>query len=711
MGSAVGTTARGRTARSRTARATLGVDTGGTFTDVVLADEEGDLRACKSVTTPRDHAVGVLKGIRKSGISGAALRSITYGTTIGLNAIVTRNGARVALLHTAGFRDLLDMGRAWRPHHDCVNPRYLRPHEERPIVPRRFRRPVEERVLADGTVLIPLSDERSDDLGRQLDRLVAEGIESIAVCLLHSYKYPDHERRVKAFIEARYPQLSIDVSSDVCPYPKEYGRTMTTVLNAFIRPSMQRAFEGLERKLLEWGYCGQTWIGTNQGGMTTIGEAKLRPVLTLGSGPVGGVLGAKRLAAGLQLENVITLDMGGTSADVSILSDGQMARTRELEFEHDIICTVPVIDVRSIGAGGGSIAWLDPAGAMNVGPQSAGSDPGPACYSRGGTEPTVTDAWLVLNVLSAAEPLGGEIRLDAARARTAMRRIAEPLHVSVEEAARLIVRVAANNMAELIREMTVYRGLDPRDYALIAFGAAGPLAAAAIARELEIPTVWVPSLAGAFSAYGLNQADFVCERTRPVMGVLQELPEVSLTETFSALAEETVARIREHGIARRDISVAMSFDGMYVGQSWELTTQLPPLPETGVGQSLTAAFNDTHELLRGYKLDQMPIRILTARVTGFGRRAARNGRKRAGVAGAEGRASQPGKGALIGRRPVWFGSRVLETPCYRVRALKPGNVVAGPAVLHDENFTVLLQPGDEGHIDEQRNCRIAIERG
>ncbi len=710
MGGSAGPTARARKAPSPTAHATLGVDTGGTFTDVVLADAQGELRACKSVTTPRDHAVGVLKGIRKTGVSGEALRSITYGTTIGLNAIVTRSGARVALLHTAGFRDLLDMGRAWRPHHDCVNPRYQRPHEARPIVPRRFRRPVEERVLADGTVLIPLSQESWDDLQRQLDRLVDEGVESVAVCLLHSYKYPDHERRVKAFIEARYPQLSIDVSSDVCPYPKEYGRTMTTVLNAFIRPSMQRAFEGLERRLAEWGYRRQTWIGTNQGGMTTIDEAKVRPVLTLGSGPVGGVLGAKRLANGLQLDNVITLDMGGTSADVSILNDGQMARTRELEFEHDIICTVPVIDVRSIGAGGGSIAWLDPAGAMNVGPQSAGSDPGPACYGRGGTEPTVTDAWLVLNVLSAAEPLGGEIRLDAPRARAAMRRIAEPLHVSLEEAARLVVRVAANNMAELIREMTVYRGLDPRDYALIAFGAAGPLAASAIARELEIPSVWVPSLAGAFSAYGLNQADFVCECTRPVMGVVQELRDATLAETFSALIGETVERIREHGIPRRDISVALSFDGMYVGQSWELTTQLPALPETGVGQALSAAFNDTHDLLRGYKLQEMPIRILTARVSGFGRRAARHDREGARAGAADGRASSPPKGALLARRPVWFGASVLDAPCYRMRALRPGNVVAGPAVLHDENFTVLLQPGDEGHIDERRNCRIAVPR-
>jgi N-methylhydantoinase A len=681
----------------------VGVDTGGTFTDVILSDAEGRVTAHKSATTMPDPSEGFVRGISKAGVTGAEIDSITHGTTIGLNAIITRKGAKVGLVHTEGFRDLLDTGRAWRPVEATVDPRYRRPHEERPIVRRKLRRPVKERMLADGTVLFALDTEARENLLAHVRDMVQDGVESIAVCLLHSYKFPEHEQQIRALIATEYPDLPVDISSETCPYPKEYGRTMTTVLNAYIRPITERYVSSLQQKLAEDGYDHPIWIATNQGGMTTGEVSKSKPVLTLGSGPVGGVLAAKRYSELLGLPNLITFDLGGTSADVSIITGGEMVMARELVFEHDIITTLPVIEVSSIGAGGGSIASLDPAGGIHVGPQSAGGNPGPACYGRGGEEPTVTDAWLLQNILSSEQPLGGEIVLRRDLAEAAMTKIAEPLGMDVTEAARVIGRVANSNMAELIRRMTMYRGLDPRDYTLLAFGAAGPVPAAAIARDLGVGQVVVPGLAGGFSAYGLAQADFTTEETAPIMGLLGELDEDQLRRTFADLTERALATVAQHKISREDSSVVLSFDGMYLGQSWELTAPIGRLPDAGAIEALVESFHQTHELLRGYRIEDMGIRILTARAVAYGQRA------RAQLPEIEAGTTEPPADALLGRREVDFDAVTAEAGCYRMEALKAGNEIAGPAVLHNENFTVLVSPGDRCRIDAHGNCFLTIE--
>lgn len=680
----------------------VGVDTGGTFTDVILSDREGKVSAHKWPTTVPDPSEGFVRGIAKAGVSGEEIDSITHGMTIGLNAIITRKGAKVGLVHTEGFRDLLDTGRAWRPVEAIVDPRYRRPHEERPIVRRSLRRPVRERLLADGTVLTEFDQESRDSLLANVREMVDAGVESIAVCLLHAYKFPQHEREIRELIEAEFPEIPVDISSETCPYPKEYGRTMTTVLNSYIRPITERYVSRIQKRLEEDGYAAPIWIATNQGGMTTGEVSKTKPVLTLGSGPVGGVLAAKRISEQLDLPNLITFDLGGTSADVSLITDGEMVRARELVFEHDIITTLPVIEVASIGAGGGSVAWLDPAGGIHVGPQSAGGDPGPACYGRGGERPTVTDAWSVQNILSPEQSLGGEIQLRTDLAEEALEIVAEPLGLSVKEAAQVVSRVANSNMAELIRRMTIYRGLDPRDYTLLAFGAAGPVPAAAIARDLGVERIVVPSLAGGFSAYGLAQADFTTEETAPVMAPLDSLDETWMRNVFAELSERALETVEQHGMRREDSAVALSFDGMYLGQSWELTAPIGELPNEGPLDTLVEAFHETHQLLRGYRIEEMGIRLLTARAVAYGQRA------RAELSEIESGGAEPDAEALIGEREVEFDTGAESARCYRLEALSAGNEIAGPAVLHNENFTVLVPPGDRCRIDAQGNCHLTI---
>ena len=680
----------------------VGVDTGGTFTDVILSDSEGRVSAHKSPTTVPDPSEGFARGIAKAGVKGGEIDSITHGTTIGLNAIITRKGAKVGLIHTEGFRDLLDTGRAWRPVEATVDPRYRRPHEERPIVRRSLRRPARERMLADGTVLTEFDQASREALLADVREMVDAGVESIAVCLLHAYKFPQHERDIQALIEAEFPAIPVDISSETCPYPKEYGRTMTTVLNSYIRPITERYVSRIQARLKEDGYEAPIWIATNQGGMTTGEVSKTKPVLTLGSGPVGGVLAAKRLSEQLELPNLITFDLGGTSADVSLITDGEMVMARELVFEHDIITTLPVIEVASIGAGGGSIAGLDPAGGIHVGPQSAGGDPGPACYGRGGERPTVTDAWAIQNVLSPDQSLGGEIELRIHLAREAMETVAEPLGVDVKEAARVVGRVANSNMAELIRRMTIYRGLDPRDYTLLAFGAAGPVPAAAIARDLGVERVVVPSLAGGFSAYGLVQADFTTEQTTPVMAELETIDEAWIRSVFAGLAEQALVTVEQHGMRREESSVALSFDGMYLGQSWELSAPIGELPVEGLMDRLVESFHETHQLLRGYRIEEMGVRLLTARAVAHGQRA------RAELSEIPGGDPAPPREALLGEREVDFEEMTATARAYRMESLLAGNEIAGPAVLHNENFTVLIPPGDSARIDSRGNCHLKI---
>lgn len=684
----------------------IGIDTGGTFTDLTVYDrQEKTITSYKSLTTPWDFTAGCLRVLRKCGAAGSEIESIVHGTTVGINAVLTRQGAVVGLLCTDGFRDLMDKGRGWRPVAATVDPRYLRPHEARPLVPRRLRRGIKERLLADGTPLIPLDEESLEEARAEIRSLKAQGVESIAVAFIHAYKFPQHEQRIRDLMREEFPEILVDLSSEVCPYPKEYGRTCTTVLNAYIQPMLHRYLDSFVNSLSHFNFDSRTqplWIMGNQGGIISVETAKERPALTLGSGPVGGVLGAKKYAELSGNKNIITFDMGGTSCDVSILTDGQMVFSREFQIEWDIISALPIIEIKSIGAGGGSIGWIDEAGALHVGPQSAGSSPGPACYGRGGAESTVTDAFAVLGIIDPRVPLGGEVTVDVTLAEKAMGRIGGPLGLAPLAAARLIYEISKNNMAEAIREMTVYRGLDPRDYTLLAFGAGGGIQATAIARELGIRRVVVPAHAGAFSAYGLLSADLLFEATQPVMRTLDSLEEEHLVSLYHRLVAECLRQMRAYGYAEERSVLELSFDGWYHGQSWEITTIIPAPQGPGFKEELARSFHRTHHLLRGYQLPDTPITFLTARARTFCPleeiqlpEIARGG-------------ESPPSPALRGYHNVHKGERWEQVPNYRYEELLAGNRIDGLALISADNFTVQLLLGDRCQVDLWGNCIIEV---
>ena len=482
----------------------LGVDVGGTFTDLVLHEVESNrLEFAKTPSTPADQSEGVTTGalqlVNRLGISPQAIAFFIHGTTVATNTLLERKGARTALIVTRGFRDVLQIGRQDRPDlYDWT----IRRTE--PIVPRRLRFEVTERVLHTGEVIEPVSDA---DVAGIVRRLEEEQVEAVAVCLLHSYAHPAHERQVGEAIRKALPDITLSISSEVAPEFKEYERMSTASINAFVAPVMERYLRSLQAGIEAQGIDSDLHIMQSNGGTMSADAAVEKPVHTILSGPAAGVIGSVGLAAQAGELNTISVDMGGTSFDISLCYQGEVRRTQDSEIDR-LPIKVPMVDIHTLGAGGGSIAWIDPGGALRVGPHSAGAAPGPACYGQGGAEPTVTDANLLLGRLSPDAFLGGLMKLDIGLARDAVRdRIAEPLGLGIEEAAEGIVRVVNAGMIKGIRVVSVAKGYDPREFTLVTFGGAGPLHAAELASELNIPKVLVPIAPGVTSALGLLMAD------------------------------------------------------------------------------------------------------------------------------------------------------------------------------------------------------------
>jgi len=669
----------------------IGIDTGGTFTDLVVA-EGGRVRvATKSLTTHGDLPSGTLNALGKAGVDGEEVERIVHGTTVALNAILTRRGAEVGMITTTGYRDLLDMGRAWKPLEAVTDPRWRRPHELRPIVERHRRRTVQERVKADGGTVITLDE---GDLLAAVEGLVDDGCESVAVCFLHSYKHPGHEQRAAALIRERFPRLSVSTSADIAPFPREFNRFSTCVLNAYAQPLMDTYTSALEARLRDSGHSAPLMFMTNDGGLSAPEEATARPVTTLNSGPVGGVMGAEMYSRRLGIPNLVGFDMGGTSTDVAVVADGRASTKRELELEFDLIAGLPVLEIHSIGAGGGSIASLDAAGGLSVGPQSAGSKPGPACYGRGGELPTVTDAFLLLGMLDPEVALGGEIKPDVGAAEGAYATLADKLGATALELAVAVAEVAVNNMAEAVRQLTVYRGADPREFGLLAYGAAGPLAATQIARTLQMPRVVIPALAGVFSAFGLLGAKVFEEEVTPVMAVADE-----------GLAADLFARLRESGarlgaVAKgEDFHLEFRVDAMYAGQRSELEAMIDPSHPEPLAH-LKQAFGEAHRRQFGYSLPA-EVYVSTLRTRAV-EAAARE------ILPPELEVRQEGgpKGA---RDIVIGGRRQVDVPVYDAAALAPGQRVAGPAVVEASSYTAVFGPGDVAEINSVGDIVVEIQ--
>jgi len=677
----------------------LGVDTGGTFTDFCLLDEaSGGLTVAKVSSTPDDPARAVVEGIGKLARTGALkpeeVRFLIHGTTVATNALLEGKGAPTALITTQGFEDVLLIGRQSRPK--------LYDHWARrptPIVPRRRCFGVPERVLYTGRVLKELDKERAEAVIREIRD---QGIDSIAVCLLHSYANPAHEVELGRLIARIHPRAMVTLSSQVLPEYREYERMSTICINSYVMPKVNAYVAHLEEKLKEMGVASELYIMQSNGGVITARTARESSARTALSGPAGGALTGAYLARRLEEPNLITIDMGGTSSDICLIRDSRPSQTTEAEIEGYPI-RLPMIDINTIGAGGGSIAWIDPGGALRVGPQSAGADPGPVCYGRGGTEPTVTDANAVLGRINPAYLLGGEMSLDLERAKGAITaKIAEPLGLDLMKAAEGIIQVVNANMIRGIRRVSVERGHDPRDFALVPFGGAGPLHGVELAQALNMTRVIVPAHPGIASAFGMLSADVRHDYVQTLISTLDQVEPAKLEAIYTDLEDQARRQLDREGFSGSSVSLLRSADMRYPGQSYELNLPFPGGPiRDGTAAELTAKFHLSHSQAYGYAREGEPVELVNLRLVGLGLLPSTE----IGWRAAGGRAEpEP-----MTRRQVRFGRQEHPTPIYLRDDLPPGRPIPGPAVIEQLDSTLVIPPGFTAVAEPLGN--IIIESG
>lgn len=680
-------------------RYSLGIDTGGTHTDFILVDRKtGQTWTTKVPTTPADPLKGILRGVERlltqSNGKISELDELVYGTTIVTNMLVQHQEVRTALITTHGFRDVLEIGRAYR----TGNIYDIQFERQPPLVPRRLRMEVTERINFRGEVLEPLDEENCRAVVRVLKRY---GVTSIAVCFLHSYVNPQHERRARAIIEEEYPEAHVSLSCEIHPVFREFERTSTTVVNAYVTPRMVEHLEDFERRTMERGLRSRLYTMQANGGRATFRAACRRPVHVTNSGPIAGAIAGAYVARLAGFLNAITLDMGGTSCDVALIDEGRLIYASESRVEGYPV-QIPTIDLNIVGAGGGSIAWLDKGLSLRVGPSSAGADPGPVCYGIGGTRPTVTDANLVTGRLNREYFLGGEMRLDFKAAEAAICDcIALPLKMATLEAARGILEVANATMIRAIRLVSVERGYDPHDFALIAFGGAGPLHATWLAKELEIPVVIIPRYPGNTSALGLVLADvrhdYVATRIRSLDAVSPQEVEA----TFEELEAEAQLQLTEEEIPRERWQLTRSCDLRYFGQAYELN-----IPVEGGFQTpedvkrIGGAFHDSHRRTYGHAMEGDPIDVVNYRVTAIGFNPEFDW----------GWKTQAGQDAYKGRRDVYFDIGYCESSIYERCRLNPGQQIDGPAVIEQADSTTILSPGDRARVDPCGNLVITLTK-
>lgn len=678
----------------------VGIDVGGTFTDLTLMSPEGHVHVFKVPTRSDDIAGGCLDGLEKllsqASVSPTEVGYWSHGSTVATNAVVERKGARMALLTTEGFRDVLEIRRQIKP--DRYNLHRLKPE---PLVPRDRRLEVRERILWDGSVYHALDEVQLENV---LERLQQFGIEAVAICFLHSYTNPMHERIVKERVQRRLPTVYATASHEVLPEFREYPRCATTVTNAYVGPVIERYLERFDRGGRQIGIRPPLTIFQSNGGIVSASAAAQLPVKVLYSGPAAGVQGAVHVARKADHANVITFDMGGTSCDVCLVRDGKPLLTGERELAGYPLRT-PMIDVHSIGAGGGSIAWVDQGGLLRVGPESAGADPGPACYGRGGTAATVTDANLVLGRLNPSSLLDGRLKIHAGPAHEVVDELAKQLAVSRERVALGIVDVVNNNMMGAIRVVSVERGYDYRDFVLVAFGGAGPLHASEVAIEMGIRTVLVPAIPGLLCAMGLLLADYRSDFTRTrIMPAKAELWE-EIRGVFVTLQKEAQDWASRHGVPLKAASFQRSVHMRYVGQSYQLPVPSSPIEAVTDISGLVDRFHGIHEQNYGYAQPDAPTETVDFHLT----LVAPVSRPTTAYSWHK---QQIGSldGARLGERSVWFKSSPTPviTPIYRRELLQPDFMLRGPAVIEQMDSTTLIPPEVEAAIDEEGNIRIAL---
>jgi N-methylhydantoinase A len=680
----------------------IGMDVGGTFTDMVAVDDAGRVTLAKAASTPGDQSIGVMEGVGRLaealGLDTATLLRqtdrIVHGTTVATNALLERKGARVGLLTTEGHRDVIEMREGLKP--DRYNLRMPAPE---PIVPRARRVGVRERVRADGRVATPL-DRRS--LDRAIRQLKTAGVEAVAVCYLHSYRDPRHEVATRKALARALPGVYVSLSSEVFPQIKEYERVCTTVVNAYVGPALDRYLSRLARRLKTAGYAGPLLIMQSHGGVVPVAESVRMAVGAVLSGPAGGVAGSVFCSALMKEGNFIPFDMGGTSTDISLIVDGQPALATDRAVAGEKIA-LRSLDIVSLGAGGGSIGWVDPSGILRVGPESAGAEPGPACYGKGGTEPTVTDANLVLGYLDPDNFLGGRTRLDRGAAERVVDALAGKLDVDRMSAAEGVHRVVNTRMAEGIRLVSVRRGVDPRRFALLAFGGAAGLHVTDVARQLELDRVIVPRVAAVLSAWGMLATDLRYEVVRTHIGDARKVDAARLKAVFAEMEAE--GRRRLAAVFDGPTEVHRSADMRYGEQIFEIGVPLDGVEWEGADpmRQVVERFHRRHEELYTYSVPDQEVVLVNARVTVVGRLPA--------LPQEPTLAARSPKGAAR-RRRIYLGEW-LEVPIHDLDALAPGQVIEGPTVVEAATTTVLLRAGERARVTPLGwlDIKVALSQG
>lgn len=708
----------------------LGIDVGGTFTDLVLYDEvDGTTTTGKVPTVPSDPSIGILDGIRELGIDLADVSNVTHGTTTATNTLIERNGAHTGYITTKGFRDILEIRRGNRE--EIYSVQWVPPP---PLVPRRHRLEVEERVLWDGEVLAPVNERDVDDV---ISTLAARDIESVAICFLNSYEHPDHEEFVRQKVEAALPGVFVTTSSEISEEFREFERASTVAANAYVGPRVAKYVRNLGERLSEAGLQSEVTIMQSNGGVCSLDRAAQMPIKLARSGPAGGAKALERLSSLLGIGNLVGLDTGGTSADVALIVGGKARMASPLTVEWGLPLLFPSVDIVSIGAGGGSIAWIDHGGALHMGPQSAGSVPGPACYDRGGELPTSTDAQVVLGRIRPELFLGGamEIRSDLARAAIETH-VAQKLGMNVTDAAEGMLKVLDTVMLEAIRLLTIQKGYDPRDFTLVAYGGSGPLNVVTLARELGMQRAVVPVAAGVLSAWGLLTVDMVQDRSRTMLRRRRALSLETLSSTLRGMRDDILASFAREGISAPQVEFEYLLDLQYYGQTFSLPVplrgiDLGPSDDGGGDASIRAAdggilsvaidvatmagdvvvtpesldrcqdvFHEEHRREYGHADDDQEVQVVNARV--FGRCAVPKPTS-ARVPAASTSTTEP----AYGYSAVQFDGNSVSTALYSRDQLRPGTSFSGPAMVYEAFTTTAVPPGARVDVDEFGNMIIA----
>lgn len=668
----------------------VSADIGGTFTDLVFYNiETGEYKAGKTLTTPKNLSDAVIKGIDSEIENYSDVDFFVHGTTSGLNAFLERRGVKVALITTSGFGDVYEIGRGNRP--EMYNLAFRKPT---PLIERIDAFQVEERILADGSVKVPLVEE---SLKSVVEKIRAKGYASVAVCLINAYVNPAHEILVGEMLREMLPDVSVSLSHQIAREWREYERTSTTVINAYIAPIVERYLAFLETRMTDKGFAKNVHIMQSGGGVITAEIAKEMPIQTLLSGPVGGAVGNKSLSELLGYQNLIGVDMGGTSYDVSMVIDGRPDVSTETRLEGFPIL-VPMVNIYTIGAGGGSIAWIE-GGGLRVGPVSAGSVPGPACYGNGGTEPTITDANVVLGRIDPEGFLGGSMVLDKEAAVNAVKKVADQLNLSVVETAEGICKIADAKMADAIRQLTVRKGIDPREFVLVAFGGAGPVHACLTAEELNIDTILVPEMPGTFSAWGMLQSDIRQDAVRTMKSNLDKISLDKINDIYDEMAAEVSSLLIKQEIGTDQAEYIKTVDMRYLGQEYTVRVSFAEGKVTNESlEMLKNSFHELHRQIYGHNNPTGEVEIVNIRLAGIGRLDKKVQERTKELVHTVPVPRKRGK-------TVFYGIE-YDTAFYSREELKPGQQFAGPAIVEELTATTVVPPGYQVIMDQYQNILV-----